>query len=173
MLGKQPPAQLGRVPSWSYIFIILFIFHLSFLFKNLKIFSLNITQQYHRKRKDTKITASVSVFYSTARGWCYLGINQTVVIYTSIVPGNQNAVKSHWLQSTGPLLMDSPSLFTAQWNSISFFCSWQYIAIPSILQLEGKWWSYKTDLCRVSLHASLKHKIQCTLTLFLCFFPCT
>lgn len=158
------------VPTYLLLEVISYLFPIYFFF--LKIRSLNVTQQYHRKRKYTKFTPSVSVLYSAARGWCCLDINQTVARY--VVPGSQDAVKSHWLQrSTGPLHMDSPSFFTAQWKSLSFFCFWQYIAIPSLLQLGGKWWSFKTDLCGVSLHASLKHKIQCTSTLFLCFFPCT
>lgn len=155
-------------PGPTYLLSYSFSIHPSFL----KIHGLNITQQYHRRHKDTKITASVWVFYSAARGWCCLGINQAVARYISVVPGNQDAVKSHWCKAQVPYIR-TRRLFSQLSETPFISCFWQYVPVPSLLQLEGKWWSFKTDLCRVSLHASLKHKIQCTSTLFLCFFPCT
>lgn len=96
--------------------------------------------------------------------------HQAVLRYTNVPPGNWDVVKSHRLwRSTGSLPVDWPCLFTAQWNSISFFCPWQCIAIPSLLQAGGKWWSSKTNVCWVLLSASLKHKMCCTLTPLLWF----
>lgn len=97
--------------------------------------------------------------------------HRAVARCTNVFPGNWDVVTAQgaW-RTTGSLPVGWPPLYTAQWNSISFFCRWQHIAVPSLLQFGCRWWSFKTELCRVLLHASLKHRIRCTFTPVLLFF---